>query len=374
MAKRKGNKWLLIVILILILVIISLIVISLFLPKKVQTIKFQLPIPLNSSWGYCKTITIKNWNSSATLNNFPVLIHITDTANMQNHGEDLRFIDNSCRQEGKLLPHEIENFTTDNAYVWVATDIYDSQATIAMYYYNSEASDAQNSTGVWDSNYVMVQHMNENAGILYDSSSNDNDCSPINSPLYQQEGIADGATNFQAIDQDYFNCGDIDVTQVTAEVWLRNDTVMSDAYPYSKGDGYVFSSWWFRWYNYQTVSWYVANSACNDWQYLNVDYRDVTNTYEFSYWVGVYNTSIGIGLYKNGNLSIEDTARGGMCQSNYNVYLDRGVSGIEYWSGSIDEVRLSNIVRNSNWIMQTYQVIANNSNYVTIGSEMEINY
>ena len=39
------------------------------------------------------------------------------------------------------------------------------------------------------------------------------------------------------------------------------------------------------------------------------------------------------------------------------------------WEGFIDEVRFSNISRSDDWINQTYQIVVNQSTFVTIGSE-----
>jgi hypothetical protein len=41
----------------------------------------------------------------------------------------------------------------------------------------------------------------------------------------------------------------------------------------------------------------------------------------------------------------------------------------EYWNGTIDEVRISNTARSTDWLNETYQVVANQTSYVTFGSE-----
>jgi len=43
-----------------------------------------------------------------------------------------------------------------------------------MYYGNSSATDAQNKTGVWDSGYAGIWHLNETSGNNSDSTLNNN--------------------------------------------------------------------------------------------------------------------------------------------------------------------------------------------------------
>ena len=134
----------------------------------------------NASWGYRKAITINHLKVGASLTDFPVLISITDSnlaLKAKANGDDIVFVDN---QTGLKLNHEIESFTksTGNLVAWVRANVSSTVDTVLlMYYGNPGASNQQNPTGVWDSNYVMVQHLAE-AGIP----------SSTPSPWYQYEG------------------------------------------------------------------------------------------------------------------------------------------------------------------------------------------
>jgi hypothetical protein len=115
------------------------------------------------NWQYRKTVTIDHTKVDADLTGFPVLIEITDpdlASHSQNDGDDIVFTDNT----GVRLNHEIELYdnTIGHLVAWVRADLSSvSDTTLYMYYGNPSASNQQNPTGVWDSNYVMVQHLDE---------------------------------------------------------------------------------------------------------------------------------------------------------------------------------------------------------------------
>ena len=115
----------------------------------------------NPAWPFRKTITVDHTKVAGNLTNFPVLISITDSdlaSKAQANGNDIVFTD----ANGVKLNHEIESFnaTSGNLVAWVCANLSSEEDTVLyMYYGNPSASNQQNPTAVWDSNYVMVQHM-----------------------------------------------------------------------------------------------------------------------------------------------------------------------------------------------------------------------
>lgn len=147
----------------------------------------------DSNWNYRKKLTFDNSGQSENLVNFAVLVHLNDSnidwTHVNNSGQDIRFVDDDDSTE---LDYEIEEWDdTNDAWIWVNSSQIDSGSStdfIYMYYGNTGAADNQNPTGVWDSNYIFVQHLQEASGTLYDSTANDNDADPQGSPTHGQTG------------------------------------------------------------------------------------------------------------------------------------------------------------------------------------------
>jgi nitrogen regulatory protein PII-like uncharacterized protein len=134
----------------------------------------------DSDWLYRKEIVFSCSQVSDDLENFPVLINITDTdlqSKALSNGSDILFTDSTGAIQ---FNHEIEyyNDTTGQLVAWVnVTEISSWEDTVIyMYYGNSESGNQQNVEGVWDSNYVMVHHMGDiSTSSINDSTSNSYD-------------------------------------------------------------------------------------------------------------------------------------------------------------------------------------------------------
>jgi len=114
----------------------------------------------NTSWLKRKEIDITNVGTTL-LTDFPAYINVSKETGMQADFDDLRFINGSCDSTSDLeLNYEIENYTANNAHVWLripslATGIN----SICMYYNNSVASSGENMTGVCYYGYVVVSFL-----------------------------------------------------------------------------------------------------------------------------------------------------------------------------------------------------------------------
>ena len=124
----------------------------------------------------------------------------------------------SCLQPnlGFKLNHEIELYEASSPadlVAWVNIPFVSSTAdtTLYMYYGNAGAAPQENPSDVWDSNYVMVQHLDETSGIHYDSTS------------YSNEGTVWGGVNQAGIGQidgaDEFDGSDDYVRVPNADSW-----------------------------------------------------------------------------------------------------------------------------------------------------------
>jgi YD repeat-containing protein len=161
----------------------------------------------NSSWGYRTPVTVSHTmvSGGSSLTNFPVLVSVTN-ANLKtvanggyvgkSDGSDILF---TASDELPKLNHEIESYNpaTGNVIAWVQVpSLSNSTDTVLYAYYgNASASNQQNPTGVWDSNYTAVYHLGLNGALsLNDSTTNGNTLTNTNSVVSANAQISTGAS------------------------------------------------------------------------------------------------------------------------------------------------------------------------------------
>ena len=137
------------------------------------------------AYGHRKTITVDYTKVTANLVDFPMLILVTD-ADLKHtthsgyvtslSGFDICFYTSN---DVTLLKHELVTYVHDTGAVevWVKIPALSNSVNtvINMYYGNSSITTTQNSTDTWDSNYKMVQHLNDtttSTSTTSDSTSN----------------------------------------------------------------------------------------------------------------------------------------------------------------------------------------------------------
>jgi hypothetical protein len=334
----------------------------------------------NSEWGYRKLITVNSSQVDATLTNFPVLVYRSSdsdlASNAQDDGDDIAFVlhsDNSTQ-----LNHEIELFngTTGELVAWVnVTSLSSSVDTkIWMYYGNSTCSSQENIAGVWDSNYVMIQHLNETSDPHEDSTSYNNDGNESGGVNQSANGKIDGADDFDGAN-DKITVNESSTleppNQMTISAWIilnelgrQQDIVYKRHLSAAPWGSYEFMVWsdnisYFQWVN-NSGNWHDVNSSSplviGQWYYL----------------VGVKNAT-HINLYINGSSSgiTPVIANGTIYDSDDHLFIgDQGWGG-GYFNGSIDEVRISQIARNASWINTSYNTMNNKATFLNFSSEQE---
>jgi uncharacterized repeat protein (TIGR02543 family) len=344
------------------------------------------PLPLdnsnwwNTSWPYRKLITIDYTKVNAPLTNFPVLIYRSSDADVatkaQPNGQDILFIlysDNTTK-----LNHEIESYnnTDGNLVAWVNVTSVSSTADtkLWMYYGNSGASNQQNREGTWDAHYVYVQHLNETGGLVYDSTQYNNDGTSYGSMNRSAPGKIDGAYYFDRLD-DYVDSTNSSSlynamkNAFTVEAWSKTNnfgnwrsTVTKDR----SGTGKT-SEFWFGWGANNKLD-FKFNAATD--RYGNTT---ITNT-NWHYIVGNYNGT-SMRLYLDGTPDNTPVSVAKVNPSNGSVNL--GLT--KYWGdnsygGTLDEVRISDIARNSSWLSTSYKNQNNPASFYSIGAEDQYEY
>src|SRR5579872_7048872 len=130
------------------------------------------------TWTYRKPIVIDHTKVSTNdQTDFPVLISVTDSdldAHALSSGNDILFTSSDGTTK---LDYEREKYdsTTGTLVAWVRipTLSHTVDTTIYIYYGNASASDQQNASGVWNTNYKGVWHF-ANGSILSASDSTGN--------------------------------------------------------------------------------------------------------------------------------------------------------------------------------------------------------
>ena len=314
----------------------------------------------NGGWSCYQLITIESDYIDEPLTNFPVLVVINSTVGAKcDGGNSIRFLSTDNITE---FNYEIEFWnSSDSSYVWVNISEQipsSSDYTFLMYYNNSVASDNQNPTGVWDSNFTAVWHLNETSGTVFDSTSNNHDSSSVIGVTQDATGKIDGGDSFDG-SSDYIDITMTLPSTVTISAWatysigasngmlwcIDSDNQGPDLFFGVPGSGVIALNTWDSWNN----PFCNVPADANQWH--------------------LYTTVIESGntkLYINDSLGGTANYRN-PTGSDFHISSSAGYD----WTGIIDEVRISNMARNTSWINATYHTMNQTTDFLTWGGEIE---
>jgi len=325
----------------------------------------------SSNWEHRKLITINSSQVESDLTNFPILVNITDSDlrdDAQNDGDDIAFVlwnDNTTQ-----LNHQIESFDggTGELTAWVnVTSLSSSIDTkIWMYYNNSGASNQQNSAGVWDSNYVGVWHLNE-TGFVDRSDSTSKYNNGTTSGYEGDEsaiGKISGADDFDGTDDHINSTNNLGISGNavrTITFWANpDDTTRSGMVGWGvDGDSQQYEAA-IRNNTYFLWGW----GGGNDWNTSETpdtgkwSYHTITHNGTKSRW---YINCIELGSGFTHTYNTADTP--------LMIAYENDVGTQNYFEGLIDEIRISNIVRNNSWINTSYNTMNSSDTFISIGNE-----
>lgn len=327
----------------------------------------------NTNWHFRKPVTIDHTKVDAALDDFPVLISLTDSnlaSKAQADGDDIVFTDASRNK----LNCEIEFFNgvSGQLVAWVQADLSSTaDTTLYMYYGNLDATNQQNAEATWNSNYVLAQHLEEASGKVTDSTSNHN-----NGDYYgSTQGVTgkigkadefDGVNDYIAIPHSAsLNLGTNDFT---ISVWVKYPSTSpnSDSDILRKGNTQDPPS---PGKNYKVeVSSYQIAGNLHD----NGDSRIQTTTaYGDDNWhFVVFRRQTGtIYLYVDGQLkgSQTDANRDVSNTATFSIGSKNPPVLGDYFDGIIDEVRISKTARSEAWMKADF--LSANNGFTTYGTE-----
>jgi hypothetical protein len=368
----------------------------------VGLLAFIYPHIIHASYQYSRAITIQGSQVPSTQTNFTVLVCANGAspcntsvsglnqtgagAHVANaNGDDIIFTsDSSCTSK---LNWEMEDYvpSTGEMEAWVLIpSLTTSNQTMYMCYGNSAISTFQGgATGsAWDSNYGGVYHLPNGSSLsANDSTSNGNNGTVVGS-VPATSGQIDGAGSFSGSSSNYIDIGNSS-TLTNATAFTISTWIYITAYP--SVAGIIFardnSTSGQRGYDLDidpagkpSISIFQATDAesniqggstmsLNTWYYVTMTYQYVSSGSSIltDYINGVGNDSVS-------------TANGPDQTPTNDTYIGkRQYSGFDNpFTGSIDEVRFSNIVRSADWIKTEYNNQSSPSTFETFGSEIAV--
>jgi len=343
------------------------------------------------AWGngytYRRTLTIdKAMVPNTDQTNFPVLFsgtysylaHTTHSGLATDlNGYDIIFTSDAAGTT--KLDHEIETYAHDTGVCvfWVRVPSVTTAANTVIYlfYTNSSVTTSQQAiTGVWNSAYKGVWHMADNAAtktVVESTSNAHNGTNVANTDTKTIAGQVARALDY-ASGSDSTNMGNnsvYDFTETaTIEFWLK--------YPSISYGSKILNRM-----TYNVGGWDVEFNAANAdlVQYTN----DSGNNYPFDmagaplsadawqHCVVVFDYSGGSHIrrwYFNGasNRELDSNAYG---EPPASISLNLVISGDQ--ALSMDEIRLSNVVRSADWIHTEYHNQSDPSTFYALGAETE---
>jgi MSHA biogenesis protein MshQ len=242
---------------------------------------------------------------------------------------------------------------------------------IYIYYGNPSCGNQQDLNGVWDSDFVMVQHLNESSGKHYDSTYYCNDGSPKDEFNQDAVGKMDGADEFDGTDGEIKVSNDDslnfeDTNKFSISVWInRNNHLFSDSRSIiSKGTSSLYCGYNFYVSGDKRIGFGLGDGSTN--------YRCKSNIFsDTGIWYHTAGTWDGntLYLYINGELD-NSTYLGDVFIKDDTKALQIGNHWWDHWfPGIIDEVRISETCRSDAWIITSFNNMDDSSSFYIVGPE-----
>lgn len=331
----------------------------------------------NTSWRYRRIIIIDHTKVSGDLNDFPVLISVSDLSNILPNGADIRFTTDNGITE---LPREIESYAGGILVTWVKTNLSSTVDTIIYMYYGNVATTepAANSTygsqAVWSNGYAGVWHLGNGTILSAADSTGVNNGTLSGSTLPSViGGNIDGAADFNGVvGGSYIDAGINSSLNLPANLsfsaWIYPHSLTGPHFLIERrtGDGLdaVYSVYTssnklelFRYDGTSRIATSTSTLNLNTWNYVAI----VVDTTSHKVW-----------LYVNSGTPNEVSLNGGGNTSpTGSTYIGRSTSSTtREFNGLIDNLNISTVARTANWIATEYANQNVPGTFLTLGTEV----
>jgi len=347
-----------------------------------------------SGYNYEKTITIQASKVSGTNTNFPVLISLTSNSlkstgnggHVQNvNGYDILFTLGDC---GTVLPHQIESYdpVAGQLVAWVKIPSLPSTSNtkLYMFYGKSTVSTNPSTTAVWDANYMAVYHFNSSVNDATSNSKNLTDFSTSNLTgskigngrrLNNNPFVTSASPSLQYLQLPNNMFGSVNDFSFEGWVWLDDNTTN-----------------WERIFDFgqnTTVNMFLCPSIATSSTGIKrfaittggnpaeqqVSSTTTTSTAAWHYFVLTINSTTNTGtLYYDGASNATNTSMtlrpSSLATDNSNYFGRSQYAADNGLYGNFDEFRISNTVRNANWITTSYNNQNSPATFFTVAAEV----
>lgn len=337
----------------------------------------------NASWNYRVKVTVQNSQVDADLTNFPIYVDLSllpagfHTNVNQTDGRDIRV---TTADEVTEVPREVVfyNSSLDKGELHFKGDVLNStDVDFYIYYGNAAASepaasDTYGKYNVWDSNYKVVYHMQEDPSgsspQVKDSTSNQNHLVMSGSmpsgalvDVKLGKGINFDGSNDVLTSQN--NLGISGSSARTVSLWHKPTSSNKNILGW--GINSTGSHWDMLFY---------SNTIWCHWNGVNNDNLAGAPVATINTLFHTYTTFSG-GAPGNVISYVNTTA--GSTKSTSGVNTTNGVLRVgagtytptDRIAGWIDELRISSIVRSTTWMSTEYKNQNNNSTFFSIDSQ-----
>jgi MSHA biogenesis protein MshQ len=328
--------------------------------------------PFDEGWQYRKQISIQHSQVAGNLSNFPVLIHTIDAdlhTKAQPDGDDILFMDGSG--VAHKLYHEIESYETSNgellAWVNIMNLAADEDTVLYMYYGNPDSVNGQMSERVWDPYFAGVWHLMD----FQDSTKNGNHGTNYGSTA--DSGKIGDARAFDGSDDDIIVDDDPSLNfhtpnRFSISMWVKRDRLNTYESIISKATSAHMAGYAVQIRENNTILFVLFDGSQ---EYLFHSHQVIVDTnwhYVTAVWDGTQQEIFIDGIVDNtiniGDVTVADDSKPLEFGHHYG-YID----GKNPFDGSIDEVQISKVARNADWISTSYMNQQNPFTFMNFGPE-----
>jgi len=324
----------------------------------------------DGAWGYRKPLTIdKTEISGASHSDFPFLCNDNDSdlnTKAQGDGDDILY---TLADGVTKLDHEIESYAAGVivSHARIPTLLSATNPIIYRYYGNLSVGPQENPTGVWDSNFKLVNHMTPT---LLDSTSNNND--GVNGGTADIAAKIGRGRDFELSDPDtlsFPDSADWDSSDKTLEFWLNVESQGSLTQTLFDRRQSGAGGWMMNLIrnNHPSVpsrlAFFIYNGGGVSASFIGT----TTIVTGVDYYIRAVDNGGAIEFFVN-EVS-QGTASGTNGASNEDFLFGGDIIATEYLDGVIDEIRYSDSIRSDDWCATT----RNNQNapgtFYSVGAE-----
>jgi protocatechuate 3,4-dioxygenase beta subunit len=309
------------------------------------------------------------------LQNFPLLVSLDDAdlaAAALANGDDLLF---TAANGTTKLAHEIESYAAGILVAWVKLPILSAaeDTSIYLYYGNSGASNQENAAAVWSEDYAAVWHLGGSysgtPGEVIDSSGSGNHGQAGTAPTQSTGRIGmgqdfeSGSAQYLQVDHggalDFAGAG----SQFTISAWLRPESLGAWQAIFSKGAASPFDQWLGLDNTIPGIPGFELDSSI----------LAANSTLSAGAWTHLAFTwdHVDMRVHLNGVLDGSSLGRAlDLSDSSDTSFIGAMNAGAgDPLDGILDELRISSLVRSSEWLATEHANQSDPSSFYSLGSE-----